>query len=213
MYSKILILLISTICSDLVHAKIKVGDPAPDFSLPDQAGKTHTLKDYRGWKVALCFYPKDHTRGCIAQMCSLRNGWEKLQARGITVLGINFDTQAMHDQFAKDQNLNFPLLSDTDQTTGKAYHVKKFLVPNPKRITYLIDDKGNILDVIDNVDTKNHAEQILKHISTAKKPAKKSEPKDAKAKPHHHQPAKKDDKKQKAPNTQAKKDASDHKNK
>ena len=150
-------------------SEIKIGSPAPDFSLPDQTGKIHKLAEYRGWKVALCFYPKDHTRGCIEQMCSLRNGWEKLQARGVTILGINFDSQAMHSKFAQDQKLNFPLLSDEHKEIGTAYKVKEWLTPNPKRMTYIIDEKGNILSIIDKVNTKEHANQILDHITAPSK--------------------------------------------
>lgn len=149
---------------------IAVGIPAPAFSLPDQDGKIHSLDDYKGWKIALCFYPKNHTRKCIAQMCSLRNGWEKLKARGIIVLGINFDSQAMHAQFAKDQQLNFPLLSDLDKKIGVAYNVKKWYSPNPERITYIIDEGGKIFSIIDKVNSQEHAKQILEHIDTKTHP-------------------------------------------
>lgn len=152
------------------ESSLAVGMPAPNFSLPDQDGKIHSLADYKGWKIALCFYPKDHTRGCIAQMCSLRTGWDKLKAKGITVLGINFDSQAMHAQFAKDQRLNFPLLSDVEKEIGKAYKVTKWYSPNPERITYIIDEKGNIFSIIKNVNTKQHAEQILEHVNANPQP-------------------------------------------
>lgn len=161
---KTLFLAIGTFCFDFVHPVLKVGDLAPDFSLADQAGTVHTLSAYHGKKVALCFYPKDDTPGCTAQMCSLRDGWSELQAVGVVVFGINFDSQAKHAQFAKQQGLSFPILSDADKKVGNAYGVKQWGLPIPKRITFLVSGEGKITHVIDKVDTKNHAQQILKLV-------------------------------------------------
>lgn len=158
---KAVLLALGTFCFDVVQAKLKVGDPAPHFTLQDQNGITHSLSSLRGKKVALCFYPKDTTPGCTKQVCSLRNSWAALEDANITVLGINYDDQKAHQNFMALHKLPFPLLSDTNKKIAKAYGAKRFLLPMPKRITFLIDEESNIAHVINDVDVNDHAQQIL----------------------------------------------------
>jgi thioredoxin-dependent peroxiredoxin len=141
--------------------KLKVGVVAPEFSLHDQQGALYTLSALRGRKLALCFYPKDNTPGCTSQVCSLRDGWEQLKAADITVLGVNFDSEKTHRNFVREHALPFPLLSDEDWSVSKAYGAKTAFIPLPKRVTFLIDESGHIAHIIENVDVKNHAQQIL----------------------------------------------------
>ena len=141
--------------------------PAPDFSLQDQSGNTHNLADYRGRKVALYFYPKDDTPGCTAQACNLRDNIGALTDKGIVVLGASTDDAASHGKFEKKYDLNFPLLADTEKTLVNDYGVwgeKNFMgktYMGTNRVTYLIDENGNIAHVIEKVDTKDHTRQIL----------------------------------------------------
>lgn len=161
---KTMFLALGAFLFDFAQPRPNVGDFAADFSLVDQSGTVQTLSAQRGKKVALCFYPKDDTPGCTAQMCSLRDGWNVLQEAGVVVFGINFDAQSKHELFAKQQRLSFPLLSDTDKKIGKVYGVKQWLLPIPKRVTFLINGDGKITHVIENVDTKDHAQQILRLV-------------------------------------------------
>lgn len=146
---------------------LKPGTKAPDFSLQDQSGKTHNLSDYKGKKVALYFYPKDDTPGCTAQACNLRDNLGGLAQKDIVVLGASTDDAASHQKFEKKYDLNFPLLIDTDKTLVADYDVwgeKKFMgktYMGTSRVTYLIDENGEIAHVIEKVDTKDHTRQIL----------------------------------------------------
>lgn len=159
---KRIFLAITTFFMGNSQASLKVGNLAPDFALYDQTNTLHKLSDLRSKKiVALCFYPKDDTPGCTAEVCSLRNGWQELQDAGVTVLGISFDTTESHANFAENQKLNFPILSDCNKAVAKMYCVKRWFLPIPKRTTFLINKEGIITHIIDNVDTENHAQQIL----------------------------------------------------
>jgi peroxiredoxin Q/BCP len=158
---KTLFLALGTFCFDIMQAKLKMGDEAPNFSLQDQNGVTHDLSSLRGKKVALCFYPKDNTPGCTKQVCSLRRGWTDLAKEKITVLGINFDDSKAHRDFVDTHQLPFPLMSDKNKKTARAYGATRFLLPMPKRITFLIDEKGKIAYIINNVNVEDHAQQIL----------------------------------------------------
>ncbi len=146
---------------------LQPGAKAPDFSLQDQSGTTHNLSDYKGKKVVLYFYPKDDTPGCTAQACNLRDNLASLSGKGITVLGASTDDTASHSKFEKKYDLNFPLLADTDKTLVADYDVwgeKKFMgktYMGTARVTYLIGEDGSIDHVIEKVDTKDHARQIL----------------------------------------------------
>ncbi|GAC1372715.1 MAG: thioredoxin-dependent thiol peroxidase [Hymenobacter sp.] len=147
---------------------LEPGQPAPDFSAPDQDGNLISLKDLRGQKVALYFYPKDDTPGCTAQACNLRDHQEELTAHCIKVVGVSVDGEAAHKKFALKYDLPFPLLVDTDKTIVQAYGVwqekknygKTYM--GTVRTTFLIDENGRIEKIIKKVDTKEHAAQLLK---------------------------------------------------
>ncbi|MHB2153793.1 thioredoxin-dependent thiol peroxidase [Calditrichota bacterium GD2] len=142
---------------------LKTGSKAPDFELPDSEGKIHRLSDYRGKMVALYFYPKDFTPGCTAEACNLRDNYDALQKKGLVVLGVSFDKPEKHKAFKEKYQLPFPLLSDTTKNVADKYGAKGtftgFLFA--KRITYLIDEQGNVLHVFEKVNAGNHAQQIL----------------------------------------------------
>ena len=147
---------------------LKIGDTAPDFSSTDQTGAPIKLSDYLGKKVVLYFYPKDDTSGCTAQACSLRDHYADLRAAGYEVLGISIDNQTSHQKFINKYDLPFPLVADTDKAIVEDYGVwqeksmygRKYM--GTIRTTFLIDETGIITDIIGKVDTKKHAEQILK---------------------------------------------------
>ena len=147
---------------------LEPGQPAPDFTAPDQDGNIISLQDLRGQKVALYFYPKDDTPGCTAQACNLRDHQAELTAENIKVIGVSTDGAAAHQKFALKYDLPFPLLVDTDKTIVQAYGVwqekknygKTYM--GTVRTTFLIDENGVIAQIIKKVDTKEHAAQLLK---------------------------------------------------
>ena len=146
---------------------LSIGDPAPDFTSVDQQGNPVRLSDYKGRKVVLYFYPKDDTPGCTAQSCNLRDNYADLRAAGYDVLGVSVDDQKAHQQFITKYDLPFTLVADTDKQVVEAYDVwkeksmygKKFM--GIVRTTFLIDEQGILTDIIEKVDTKEHAKQIL----------------------------------------------------
>jgi thioredoxin-dependent peroxiredoxin len=145
---------------------LKAGDKAPTFESTDQQGNAVNLQDLKGSKVALFFYPKDNTPGCTAEACNLRDNYESLLNSGYKVIGVSADNLKSHQKFAEKYSLPFPLLPDTDKKISNAYGVwgpKKFLGKSYEgisRTTFIIDEDGVILKVLDKVDTKNHAQQI-----------------------------------------------------
>lgn len=148
------------------NMKLEIGSKAPDFHLTDQYGKTHSLSDYKGSFVALYFYPKDNTPGCTQEACSIRDSYQELKDNNIVVLGINNDSLNSHKSFSDKFSLQFPLLSDTDKSITKAYGANRLLFSLPKRKTFIIDPNGNIFKIIDKVNTKTHAQDILNLIKT-----------------------------------------------
>jgi peroxiredoxin Q/BCP len=161
---------------------LKVGDKAPDFTVNDQDGKPVKLSDLRGSKVVLYFYPKDMTPGCTAEACNLRDNYKSMRKKGYEILGVSTDSEKSHRKFIEKENLPFRLLADTDKTIHEAYgtwieksmYGRKYM--GTQRITFVIDEKGVIEDIIDKVDTKNHVDQILdaKVKDTTKVAVKKS---------------------------------------
>jgi len=123
----------------LVSDPLPVGTPAPDFSLPDDAGRTVTLAGLRGQNVLLVFYPGDDTPGCTRQLCTLRDEWSQVQARGVQVFGVNPQGATSHRRFRDKFQLPFPLLVDDAQRVAQLYHAHGFIV---KRTVYLIDAEG-----------------------------------------------------------------------
>jgi peroxiredoxin Q/BCP len=146
---------------------LKVGDPAPDFTAPNEKNETVSLADYKGKKLVLYFYPKDDTPGCTAEACSLRDGYGAFQAKGYEILGVSPDSVKKHVKFQDKFSLPFNLLADETHAVSEAYGVwgeKKFMgraYMGVIRTTFVIDENGNIERVIDKVNTENHTEQLL----------------------------------------------------
>ena len=154
-------------------SKLKPGDPAPDFTGKLTDGSTVSLKDFRGKKLIMYFYPMDDTPGCTAQACSLRDANKEIAKQGAAILGVSMQDSASHQKFTDKYKLNFPLLADTDKSVGKAYgtlggggllSAAKAIVGMADRVTFIIDEKGKIAHIIDSVDTRNHAEQVLAQL-------------------------------------------------
>lgn len=146
---------------------LEKGSPAPDFSGTDESGDTISLNDYKGKKLALYFYPRDMTPTCTTQACNFRDNIETLNAHNIKVLGVNDDPAKKHQKFIDKHELPFPLIADTDRDILKAYGVwgpKKFMgkvFDGTHRTTFLIDEEGTIIDVIEKVKAKEHTQQVL----------------------------------------------------
>lgn len=137
--------------------------PAPDFTLPDQDGKEHTLADYRGKWVVLYFYPKDMTPGCTVEAEGFRDAMEQLEANNIAVLGVSADSSASHKTFCDKHDLNFTLLSDEDRRVIENYDVKKE-TGGTKRETFLINPEGIIVKHFANVTPKDHPQEVLEAV-------------------------------------------------
>lgn len=145
----------------------QIGDKAPAFRGENQKGEKINLRDFSGRKLVLYFYPKDDTPGCTAQACNLSENYKQLQAQGYKVLGVSPDTAKKHQKFIEKYNLNFDLLADVEKETIQAYGVwveksmygKSYM--GVARTTFIIDEKGIILDVIEKVNTKEHTAQII----------------------------------------------------
>lgn len=147
---------------------LKIGDKMPYFEVKDQNGNTMSSKDLLGKKTVIYFYPKDNTSGCTAEACNLRDNYEALQARGYNIVGVSKDSSASHKKFAEKYELPFTLLADTStemlQTFG-AWGEKKMYgktVMGTLRRTFIFDENGILTEIIEKVDTSNHADQILK---------------------------------------------------
>ena len=138
---------------------LAVGTDAPAFTVKDTNGNTVSLADYKGKTVVLYFYPKDDTPGCTKQACSFRDASNEYQNKDVVVLGVSADDEASHQAFTQKYNLNFPLLADTNKTLIAAYDVDGG--GYAKRVTYVIDGNGKIVHVDANVNTSNHASDIL----------------------------------------------------
>ena len=147
--------------------KLKEGDKAPDFEVKDQNGKTVKLSDFRGKKVVLYFYPQDNTPTCTVEACNLRDNYSALKSKGYEVLGVSPDSPKKHTNFIKKYSLPFTLLADQDNKIIESYGVwgekttfgKTYM--GVYRTTFIIDENGKIERIIDDVKSKEHAEQIL----------------------------------------------------
>ena len=139
------------------------GKPAPDFKLPDQNGKMHTLEDYRGKWLVLYFYPKDDTPGCTQEACAFRDDLSKISQLGAAVVGVSVDDTVSHAEFAKKYHLPFPLLADKSTETAQRYGalMNLYLIKFARRYTFLIDPQGNIRKEYLSVDTSRHSVQII----------------------------------------------------
>ena len=152
----------------------KVGQAAPDFSLPDQNGVVHSLKEFSGKWLVLYFYPKDDTPGCTQEACAFRDDLHKLAALGAQVVGISVDDGKSHAEFAKKYHLPFPLLADSDKEVAARYGVLMNLgiFKIAKRYTFLIDPQGHINKVYDKVETSRHSQEIIDDLNKLIAPAK-----------------------------------------
>ena len=148
---------------------LDIGTKAPEFSLPDQNGKIHSLSDYKGQKVILYFYPKDMTGGCTAQACNFRDRYPQIQEKGAVVLGVSKDSVESHKKFEEKHGLPFPLLVDESLEVITAYDVLK---PGKDgkptksliRSTYLIDEDGIIIKAFGGVKPKEDADRMLEEL-------------------------------------------------
>jgi peroxiredoxin Q/BCP len=146
---------------------LKPGDKAPEFSATIQDGSLVKLSDYEGKKLVLYFYPKDDTPGCTAEACNLRDNYKAFISNGYEILGVSPDSPAKHQKFIAKYQLPFNLIADEDNAIAMAYgawgeksmYGKKYM--GILRSTFVINEKGIIEKVIEKVDTKAHAAQIL----------------------------------------------------
>ena len=152
-----------------------IGKTAPAFTLADQEGKMHSLKDYKGKFVLLYFYPKDDTPGCTKEACSMRDNLSKFKKLDAQVLGVSIDTVKSHAKFAKKFDLTFPILADEKKELVEAYDVwgkKKFMgreYMGIYRVSFLIDPKGKIAKIYDPVKPELHAEEVMRDLKEMKK--------------------------------------------
>lgn len=146
---------------------LQPGDKVPEFKALDQDGNTITPADYQGKKWVVFFYPKANTPGCTAEACNLRDHFAELQNAGYALLGVSADSQKKQSNFRDKYEFPFPLLADEDRQVIDAFGVwgpKKFMgreFDGIHRKTFIMDEKGVVTRVIDKVNTKDHAAQIL----------------------------------------------------
>jgi len=169
---------------------LQPGSKAPDFKSKDQDGKEVSLTNLKGKKFVLYFYPKDMTPGCTAEACNLRDNYSALQKAGYEIFGISQDNEKSHQKFIAKERLPFRLLADTDRSVHakfgtwieKSMYGRKYM--GTARRTFVIDAQGVIENIIDKVDTRDHAAQILGSKTEPKKavPVKKQSAPKAKKK-------------------------------
>ncbi|MGH9898393.1 MAG: thioredoxin-dependent thiol peroxidase [Pyrinomonadaceae bacterium] len=146
---------------------LKEGDPSPAFKATDMEGNMLSLKDLKGSKVALYFYPKDDTPGCTKEACSFRDSYSIFKKSGIKVIGVSLDSEKSHQKFSAKYNLPFTLLSDPDHSVADLFDVygeKQFMgktYMGVSRSTFLIDEKGKIKKIFHKVKPEDHAEEVL----------------------------------------------------
>ena len=149
---------------------LEIGTQAPDFTLPDQDGRMHTLSEYRGQKVVLYFYPRDNTSGCTKQACAFGELYPQFQEKGAVVLGVSKDTVASHKKFQQKYGLPFTLVSDPALGVLQAYDVWKEKKLYGKvsmgvvRTTYLIDEQGVIVKAFGKVKAADNPAQMLAEL-------------------------------------------------
>jgi len=151
--------------------ELKIGDKAPEINATDQDGNRIALEDFKGSKVILYFYPKDQTPGCTEEACNLRDNYGLLLKKGFKIIGVSADDEKSHKNFIEKNVLPFPLIPDKAKIIINAYGVWGMKKNYGKeyegiiRKTFIISEDGKIEHIFDKVDTKNHAEQILKEMN------------------------------------------------
>jgi len=140
-----------------------VGQPAPDFNLPDQNGQSHTLQEFQGKWLVLYFYPKDDTPGCTQEACAFRDDLRQISELGAQVVGVSVDDSSSHAEFAKKYHLPFPLLADKTTETAVRYGALMNLgiLKVARRYTFLIDPQGKVNKVYLSVETSRHSKEII----------------------------------------------------
>ena len=151
---------------------LQIGDKAPNLLGRDENGQEIRLSDFKGSKLILYFYPKDSTSGCTAEACSLRDGYQELRKRGYAVVGVSVQDEKSHLKFIEKNQLNFPLIADTNNSlveqfgvwAEKSMYGRKYM--GTLRTTFIINEEGIIEKVFQakEIKTKTHAEQILEWI-------------------------------------------------
>ena len=147
---------------------VRLGDIAPDFTLPSQSGEPVRLHDFMGKRaVVLFFYPKDYTAGCTAEACAFRDSYEIFQRAGAEVIGISSDSVGLHRRFAASYQLPFTLLSDRGGMVRRLYGAQSMLGLVPGRVTYIIDRQGIVRHVFSALfEGKRHVAEALKILRT-----------------------------------------------
>jgi len=155
----------------IVKGKVKVGDMAPDFALPDQTGSMKSLRDFIGKKIiVLYFYPKDFSRGCTAEACAFRDSYDVFVDAGAQVIGISSQSVDSHNRFAILNELPFILLSDEGGKVRELYGVPSSLGLLPGRVTYIIDKKGVVRHVFSSqLNATKHVEEALRIVKEISK--------------------------------------------
>lgn len=145
---------------------IGVGDPAPDFELPSQAGEPVRLSDFRGERVVvLYFYPRDNTPGCTAEACSFRDYYEAFTDAGAEVIGISSDSVGSHEAFSSRHRLPFLLVTDADGELRRNYGVKSHMGVLPGRVTFVIDRDGIVRHVFSSMaNIDGHVSEALRVV-------------------------------------------------
>ena len=150
---------------------LDVGDPAPEFELPDQRGETVSLSDFEGQRLVVYFYPRADTPGCTTEACGFRDNWDAYEQRDVAVVGISDDPVDDLADFAEEYDLPITLLSDEDGAVASEYdsYGEKNMFGNTFdgvfRNTYVVDEDGRIVAVYEDVDPEGHAEAILTDLS------------------------------------------------
>ncbi len=150
--------------------KLKIGQVAPDFNLPDQDSKIHKLSDYRGQWVLLYFYPKDDTPGCTKEACAIRDNFPDFKKIKVKVLGLSADSVKSHKKFSEKYSLPFTILADEGEEVLKKYGVwaKKKMMGREYygtlRTSFLIDPKGKIAKIYEKVKPEIHAQEVLEEF-------------------------------------------------
>ena len=146
---------------------LSIEDSAPDFTLPDQDGRIHTLSEYRGKPLVLYFYPKDDTSGCTKEACGFRDDYSAYEAAGVTILGVSPDSSKSHTNFITKYELPFSLLADPEREVLRMYGawgLKKMYgreYEGVLRTTYLIGADGKIVKIYKKVKPAAHSAEIL----------------------------------------------------
>jgi peroxiredoxin Q/BCP len=147
----------------IANDMVTIGEPAPEFELPDQDGQLHSLEDYRDQWVVLYFYPKDETPGCTTEACEFRDNIFAFKDLNAQILGVSLDDVESHKAFAENHGLPFPLLADVEGEAASAYGVKTRMagMEVAKRQTFIIGPDGTVAKHYEKVNPSEHSAQVL----------------------------------------------------